>query len=128
MAFIEIDLGHTKGTESTNPLFLAQIEKIIANVFLTHSNVIICFFCDFIHIIPSMSKKKEHMTVQQYRSLLFARMFERFTNYHHIEDVYNRVVVVQGVVEPYFFHAISRKEHLKYADMIAEGYHKDFDK
>lgn len=125
---VEIDLGRTKGTAPTNLLVLAQIEQITANIFLSHPNVVVCFFCDFIQAIPFMSKKKEGITVQQYRSMLFSRMFERFTNYHRIADIYNRVVVIQGVAEPYFFHIISRKEHLKYADMIAEGHHNDFDK
>lgn len=125
---VEIDLGHTKGTAPVSPRILAQIEQIIADMFLSHPNVIICFFCDFIHAIPAMNKRKEGMTVQQYRSQLFSRMFERFTNLHHIDNVYNRVVVIQGVAEPYFFHIISRKEHLKYADAIADAHHKDFDK
>ena len=68
------------------------------------------------------------MTVQQYRSQLFSCMFERFTRHHHIDNVYDRVVVIQGVAEPYFFHVISREEHLEYADIIAEAHHKDFDK
>ena len=68
------------------------------------------------------------MTVQQYRSLLFSHMFDRFCSNQHLTDVYNRVVVVQGVAEPYYFHVIARQEHLKYADWIAEGHHKDFDK
>lgn len=125
---VEIDLGRTRGTTSASPLVLARIEQIIATMFLAHSNVIICFFCDFIHSIPTMSSKKEGMTVQQYRSRLFSRMFERFTTHHRIENIYNRVVVIQGVAEPYFFHIISRGEHLKYADIIAERHHQDFDK
>ena len=125
---VEIGLGRTKGTTPVTPLALAQIEQIIADMFLSHPNVIISFFCDFIHAIPAMSKRKGGMTVQQYRSKLFSCMFARFTDHHHIDNVYNRVVVIQGVAEPYFFHIISRKEHLKYADAIADAHHKDFDK
>lgn len=125
---VEIALAHTKGAVPASPLLLAHIEQIIADMFQSHANVIVCFFCDFIHAVPYMNKRKEGMTVQQYRSQLFSRMFERFTNSHCIRNVYNRVVVIQGVAEPYFFHVIAREEHLKYADLIAERHHRDFDK
>ena len=68
------------------------------------------------------------MTVQQYRSLLFSHMFDRFASQNHIDNIYNRIVVIRGVAEPYYFHVITRKEHLAYADMIAEGHYRDFDK
>ena len=46
----------------------------------------------------------------------------------HLDNIHNRVVVVQGVAEPYYFHIIARKDHLVYVDMLAKGHHKDFDK
>jgi len=55
-------------------------------------------------------------------------MFGRFTTHHHLDDIYNRVVTIEGVSEPYYFHIIARKVHLPYANMIEEEYHKDFDK
>lgn len=125
---VEIGLGRSKGSLPTKPRVLAQIEKIVAEVFLAHPNVVISFFCDFINAIPSMNKRKKGMTVQQYRSQLFSHMFDRFTCQNNLNNIYNRVVVIQGVAEPYYFHVIARKEHLKYADMIAEGHHRDFDK
>lgn len=125
---VEIGLGRVKGMAPTNPRVLAQIEDIVADMFLSHTNVVISFFCDFINGIPSMNKKKKKMTVQQYRSILFSHMFERFVINHKLDGVYNKVVVVQGVAEPYYFHIIARREHLMYADMIAEGHHNDFDK
>ena len=95
---------------------------------LSHPNVVISFFCDFIHAIPSMSKRREGVTVQQYRSELFTRMFEHYVSKHRMEGIHNKVVVVEGVAEPYYFHIISRSEHQLLADMIAEGHHRDFDK
>ena len=125
---IEIGLGRSKGNSTTSPLILNQINQTIADVFEAHPNAVICFFCDFINFIPSMSKRRRDMTVQQYRSLLFSQMFERFTTHHHLDDIYNRVVTIEGVSEPYYFHIIARKVHLPYANMIEEEFHKDFDK
>ena len=125
---VEIGLGRSKGTAPTSPRVLVQIEQIIADFFFSHPNVVISFFCDFINFIPSMNRRKSNMTVQEYRSQLFSCMFERFITQHHVSAIYNRVVTIQGVSEPYFFHIIARQEHLAFADMIAEGHHKDFDK
>ena len=96
--------------------------------FTTERSGLISFFCDFIHAIPSMSKRREGVTVQQYRSELFTRMFEHYVSKHRMEGIHNKVVVVEGVAEPYYFHIISRSEHQLLADMIAEGHHRDFDK
>ena len=104
---VEIGLGRVKGDAVTSPRVLTQIEEYIAEMFLSHSNVLISFFCDFIHDVPSMSKRRTDITVQQYRSELFSRMFEHYVSRHHLEGISNKVVVVKGVAEPYYFHIIS---------------------
>ena len=60
-------------------------------------------------------------------SELFSRMIEHYVSRHRLEGISNKVVVDEGVAEPYYFHIISRSEHQQFADMIAEGHHKDFD-
>ena len=52
----DIELERTKGDNVTSPRVLAKIEECIADVFLSHPNVMICFFCDFISLIPSTKK------------------------------------------------------------------------
>ena len=122
---VEIGLERTKGLNSTNHRVLAQIEQCIADVMLRNPNVMLTFFCDFISMLPSM---KKDISVQEYRSRLFSRMFERYVTQHQIVDVFNRVTIVEGVAENYYFHIIARKHHLVFADMISEGIQKDFGK
>ena len=122
---VEIGLGRSKGSNVTSPKVLAQIEKCIADMLLTHPNVIITFFCDFISFVPRMKRK---MSVQQYRSILFTRMFEHYIYHHHLDGICNRVVTVEGVAENYYFHIIARQEHIQYVDMIAQGHQMDFGK
>jgi len=55
-------------------------------------------------------------------------MFNRYVSHHNLLDFCNHVVKVEGVSEPFFFHVIYRKKHEVYADLIAEGYQKDFGK
>ena len=122
---VEIGLARSKGINVTSPKVLAQIEECIAEVFLNHPNVLISFFCDFISLVPRTKKK---MPVQQYRSLLFTRMFEHYVSHHHIDGISNRVVAIEGVAETYYFHIIARNEHLKYADKIASDHQESYGK
>ena len=121
---VEIGLARVKGQNVTSHYVLSQIESCIADLMQRHPNVILSFFCDFIHFVPS----RKRIPVQQYRSKLFSAMFNRYVTLYQLHDYCNHVVEVEGVAEPFFFHVIYRKKHEAYADMIAEGHQKDFGK
>lgn len=122
---VDIELERTKGLRVTSPRVLAKIEECIAEVFFSRQDIMICFFCDFISLVPSMKKK---MSVQEYRSRLFSDMFERYIKIHHIDGIRNQVVTVNGVAEDYFAHVIVREEHIHLARIIGEGIQKDYGK
>ena len=122
----EIALARVKGFNVTSGKVLSQIEQCVSDIMSRHQNVIWTFFCDFISFLPATKKK---IPVQEYRSRLFTAMFERFTSHHQqFKNFCNNVVKVEGVAETFYFHVIYRKEHQKYADMIADGLQKDFGK
>ena len=54
---VDIGLGRSKGINVTSHKVLHQIEECIADVLLSHPNVIISFFCDFISLVPRMKRK-----------------------------------------------------------------------
>ena len=122
---VDIELERTKGLHVTSLRVLAKIEECIAEVFFSRQDIMICFFCDFISLVPSMKKK---MSVQEYRSRLFSDMFERYIKIHHIDGIRNQVVTVNGVAEDYFAHVIVREEHIHLARIIGEGIQKDYGK
>ena len=121
----EIGLGRVMGGNVTGAKMLSQIEECIADFMQRHQNVVLSFFCDFINFLPAT---KKGIPVQEYRSKLFSLMFDRYVTQHHLSGFSNKVVEIEGVAEHFYFHIISRSEHSKYAEMIAEGHHKDFDK
>ena len=121
---VEIGLGRVKGLNVTSHHVLSQIEECIADLMQRHQNVLLSFFCDFIHIVPS----QKTIPVQEYRSRLFSAMFNRYVTRHHLVGFCNHVVAIEGVAETFYFHVIYRKEHEAYAEMIAEGHQKDFGK
>ncbi len=121
----EIGLGRIRGGNVTNIKVLYQIEDCVADFMQRHRNVMLNFFCDFINFLPATKKS---IPVQEYRSRLFEVMFNRYVSQHRLNDFSNKIVEIDGLTERFYFHVISRKEHLKYAEMIAEGHRKDFGK
>ena len=87
--------------------------------------MIICYFCDFLSPIPATRKK---IPAQQYRSILFTRMFERYVSQHSIGDIMQSVLTIGGIEEDYYIHLIARSEHIKYVNMISEDIRTGYSK
>lgn len=121
---VDIELERSKGTNVTSSKVLSLIEGCIADYMLNHRNVLFCFFCDFIHTVPT----RKNIPVQEYRSRLFSAMFNSYVTQHHLEGFCNHVVKIEGVAETFYFHVIYRDEHEAYARMISEVNQKDFSK
>ena len=122
---VEVGLARVKGQNVTSHNVLHQIEECIANLMQRMPNVILSYFCDFIHLVPS---QKKNMTVQEYRSRMFSAMFKRYISQHQELDMCDDEIKIDGVAEPFFFHVIYHKYHQHYAEMIAKGHIKDFGK
>ena len=122
---VEIGLARVKGENITSHKVLHQIEELIADLMQRMPHVILSYFCDFIHLVPS---HKKNMTVQEYRSRIFSAMFKRYVSQQQLFDVCDDEIKINGVVEPFFFHVIYHKHHQHYAEMVAEGHIKDFGK
>ena len=122
---VEIGLARVKGQNVTSHKVLRQIEECIADLMQRKPNVILSYFCDFIHLVPS---QKKNMTVQEYRSRIFSAMFKRYISQHYESDMCDDEIKIDGVSEPFFFHVIYHKHHQHFAEMIAEGHIKDFGK
>lgn len=123
---VGIELRRLAGRNATGQEVLAAIESTIADYFVSHENSIICYYCDFINPIPRT--KKNSMPPQQYRSLLFDRMFQRYTKLHGITDVRLSVVEINGIDEKYYFHVTYREEHSLLASLIGHDLKEGFDK
>lgn len=122
---VEIGLARVKGQNITGHKVLNQIEECIAELMQCMPNVILSYFCDFIHLVPS---QKKNMSVQEYRSRIFSAMFKRYVSQQQQLDLCDDEIRINGVTEPFFFHIIYHRKHQHYAEMIAEGHAKDFSK
>ena len=123
---VGIELRRLSGSNATGQEVLAAIEGTIAEFFVAHEKAIICYYCDFINPIPHTSKNT--MPPQEYRSRLFDKMFQRYSQQHGITDVRLSVVEINGINEKYYFHVIYREAHSLLASMIGRDLKEGFDK
>ena len=121
---VEVGLGRVGSTNVTSHRVLQRIEESIADFMTRNPNAILSYMCDFINLVPSNKK----ITVQEYRSRMFSAMFKRYMSQHHIADIFDDEIKIDGVAETFYFHVIYHKKHEKYAKMIADGHHEDLDK
>lgn len=113
---IGVELRRLAGRNSTGQAVLTAIESTIAEFFVKHENAIIYYYCDFIAPIPHTSKNS--MPPQEYRSRLFEKMFQRYSQQHGMTDVRLSVIEINGINEKYYFHVIYREVHSPLASMI----------
>ena len=59
---VEIGLARVKGENITSHKVLRQIEECIADLMQRMPNVILSYFCDFIHLVPSLSSSTSSTT------------------------------------------------------------------
>ncbi len=55
---VEIGLARVKGHNVTSHKVLHQIEECIADLMRRMPNVMLSYFCDFIHLVPSPKKRE----------------------------------------------------------------------
>ena len=126
VSIVGVELRRLAGCNTTGQEVLTAIEGTIADFLAEHKNAIICYYCDFINPIPHTSKNT--MPPQEYRSRLFANMFQRYSHRHGLTDVRLSVVEINGINEKYYFNVIYREIHSLLASMIGRDLKEGFDK
>lgn len=122
---VGIYLEQLSGSSTTSIASLGRIAEIIAECFMQNPNIILCYYCDFISMLPSTRKA---MPVQEYRSKLFQKLFNRYVAGHHVNGVSLVIIEVNGVDETNYVHIITREVHMKYVSLIGEEIRKDYGK
>lgn len=104
----------------TPPHLLAAISKAIADFYLSHDHAILYFQCDDIEDVPmSQAKRKEGLTVQKYRSMLFSRMFDRQMQNYAL-PVVNYPIFFEALGNEVYIHLLSQDKFLKYVNVIKD--------
>ena len=121
---VNIDLVRVMGESKASLPTLSEITLAISNFFMSHEDIILCYYCDFLSPIPNSNK---HITCQEYRSRLFSDLFHRHIKKFHINDVSLHVIRIESV-ETYYVHLINRNELSSLEETISKDIKETYDK
>ncbi len=126
----EIIIERIHGGHVTNQRVLHQISNWLAECFIENPNMVLFYQCDDMNPIPSRNENSSHkrMPVQEYRSRLFSRLFNTYVSSHHIHDVINYPIRIDGEGYSYFMHIIARLQHTKVVECIGADVLEGFGK
>ncbi len=111
---VDVTLERISGSSIANVKILATISNIIAEVFEENENLILYFYCDDVHEIP---RRNKNLSPQEYRSLLFSNMIDRYLFSKNITDIINTPIKIEAE-QDIFIHIISRKSQDIYVKAI----------
>lgn len=126
----EIIIERKKGGNVTNQKILHKISNWIADCFAENENMILFYQCDDMNPIPSRNKKSSYskISVQEYRSRLFTRLFNTFIRTRQITGVFNYPIRIDGVGYSYFMHIIARESHKNIVKILNDDIFEGFGK
>lgn len=103
-----------------NPGTLNKIASILFD-FLEENDVILYFYCSKSSINKSI--KKENISNQQYRSILFSRMYDRVSTNYPSKYIHKPIILEDPEDGDHYIHLIAKKRH----DDKLEAFEKEFD-
>ena len=122
---VEIGLERIRGDRISNIRILMQIAEIIAHFFVQNDNVILYFFCDDLN---DVERRDMDISPQEFRSVLFSRMFERYAMAHGLYDIENTTICIDSSGWKNFIHFISRDGHKNLIDLLRADINNNYGK
>lgn len=92
---------------------LSKIGRILLN-FLEENDVILYFYCSK----DDIYKNKPDISAQEYRSILFSKIFERTTK--TLRDYENLKVTIKGHNDHHYIHLIAKSKYKHHLENISD--------
>lgn len=120
LVFYDVTLIRECGEGYVGYHILSIVSDILAKFLTENEDAVLCFYCD-----TQTYVKRNHMDIspQEYRSMLFSRMYDKYTKSHHLTEFVNHSVRMDVDGDPMksqFAHFICRKEHEEAVRAIGE--------
>lgn len=111
LVFYDVALVRKSGNGYVGYKMLATISDILANFMLENDDAVLCFYCD-----PDTDVLRHNgdMLPQEYRSLLFSRMFDIYMQRHKSSNFINHrveIIDANNHLNKQYAHFICRYEH-----------------
>lgn len=112
---IEIGLQRIKGEMPTNVVILSQITNFIAKIFEQNKHFIFYFFCDDLN---DVARRRKDFSPQEYRSILFTRMIDKYLADNHISDIEHTTVCIDSSGWKNYIHFVYRSNLKTIVDLL----------
>lgn len=100
---------------------LNALSRIIINFLNENDNIVLYYLCDKdCDIISRMHPRREGVTPQEYRNMIFSKMFECAFRNSNENQYIDKPIEINSEDEIYYIHLICRNHHCKYLDSIEE--------
>lgn len=118
LTFYDVVLMRERGESYLGFSHLSQISHILANFLQENSDAVLFFYCDD---ITDVRRHHHSMLPQEYRSMLFSRMFDQYVQSHHLRGFVNRQIINNSNGFAQYAHFIGREEHLGEIDQVIDS-------
>lgn len=108
--FYDVTLVRKAGNGYVGYKILSAVSDMLARFMMENEGSVLCFYCD---ADTEVRRSHTNMLPQEYRSVLFSRMFDIYVKSHNLHDFINHRIEIDDAVNPHkrqFAHFICRKE------------------
>ena len=119
LVFFDVTLVRKSGREYVGGKMLFAISKVLADFMDENPDAVLCYYCSDIDV----RRNHNSLAPQEYRSRLFAKMFDRYVVAHNIDNLVNHVVEIVDSEDPessQFAQFICRREHEEAVAQLGE--------
>lgn len=111
LCFYDVSLVRKGGYGMVGYNILMRIASILADFLKENETAVLCFYCDGVTELERHNKK---IPPQQYRSMLFSKMFDLYVHKYHEKEIVNYPIVIidEDPWKSQYAHFICRKIHL----------------
>lgn len=116
-----ISLERVQGSRPITPYELSILTDKVAGFMLANPAAVLCYYCDYLNELPSMRPNRPPISRQEYRSLLFSHLFDRYTSSHHVDSYTQSIITIDGD-EDYYIHIAAQRDMSPYMAIIARDF------
>ena len=111
LCFYDVSLVRKGGYGIVGYNILMRIASILADFLKENERAILCFYCDG---ATELERHHKNIPPQQYRSMLFSKMYDMYVHKYRVEGIVNYPIVI-AEKDPWksqYAHFICREIHL----------------
>lgn len=117
LVFYDVTLVRISGKGTVGIKMLRAVCDVLFRFMRENDTAVLCFYCDD---LTDISRHHLDFTPQEYRSQLFSKMFDMYTQATDIIGIVNYVVRIENDDAPRFVHFITPDKYLSAVKLLGD--------